>query len=251
MLKLKKLLILGICGLSLNINFNDDVLAKLIRTDLIQTSVEVPTTVPVVPVTTVSSTPTTQSAISAIAEKVLVTTTGQIIVKIKPKTEYMYANGYVYVRDKKSKDATKNFLLYPGKKVKVIKEYKNWVKVSAEEGTGYVPVKNLSQKKKEALKLAANEVEWFKITGYDSCEGCCGVGGGKVTKSGKPPIVEHTIAADLSVIPMYTEVYIEGLGIYTVEDIGGGVNGNHIDVYCNNHEECYDITRMAKVSIIE
>lgn len=252
MLKPKKLLILGICGLSLNINFNDDVLAKSIRMDSIQIPIGVPITVPEVPVTTVESTPTTQSAILAATEAIL-STKVQSTVKIETETEpeYMYANGYVYVRDKKSKDAAKKFLLYPGTKVRVIKKYEKWAKVSGKNGTGYVSIKNLSQKKKEALKSASNEAEWFKITGYDSCEGCCGVGGGKVTKSGRTPIVEHTIAADLSVLPMYTEVYIEGLGIYTVEDIGGGINGNHIDVYCNNHEECYGITGMAKVSIIE
>lgn len=42
----------------------------------------------------------------------------------------------------------------------------------------------------------------------------------------------RTIAADPDVLPIGTVVRIEGLDAdYVVEDIGGGVNGKHIDLY--------------------
>lgn len=40
-----------------------------------------------------------------------------------------------------------------------------------------------------------------------------------------------TIAADWGVLPPGTKVYIEGVGIRTVQDKGGGVKGNHIDLF--------------------
>ncbi|MBQ2938031.1 MAG: 3D domain-containing protein [Clostridia bacterium] len=247
MLKKWKLLTLLTCGaLLLNSKFNNNITVK---PDIKMSRLEV-TMQPInsVPVTTASPSPS--AIVSTPLE--LMTATVLSAAAISSEETYMYTNGYVYVRDNKNKNAAKNFLLYPGKKVEVVKTYKKWVEIECKYGTGYVLRKNLSREKKEALKEADGKAENFKITGYDSCEGCCGVGGGKITKSGRPPIVEHTIAADLSVLPMYTEVYIEGLGIYTVEDIGGGVDGKHIDVYCNNHEECYDITRAeAKVFVIE
>ena len=42
----------------------------------------------------------------------------------------------------------------------------------------------------------------------------------------------HTISADWRVLPPGTVVEIEGLpGTYTVEDNGGGIRGNHIDLF--------------------
>ena len=164
---------------------------------------------------------------------------------------YMYVNKYVFVRAQKDLDSDQKFLLKPGNKVLIIEQGKKWSKIKTDKGDGFVRTKNFSDNKKEALKEADNRKQVFKITGYDSCPQCCGVGGGKFTKSGRRPKVNHTVAADLNVFPMYTQIYIEGLGAYTVEDIGGGVKGSHIDVYCHNHKECYAITQKTNVSIIE
>ena len=46
----------------------------------------------------------------------------------------------------------------------------------------------------------------------------------------------HTIAVDPRVIPYGTKVMINGT-VYTAEDKGGGVRGNHIDVFYNTHQE--------------
>lgn len=88
----------------------------------------------------------------------------------------------------------------------------------------------------------------FLITNYCSCEKCCGywatirkkdefgnpivyTASGTIAKAGR------TIAVDTSVIPYDTEVYIPGYGILVAEDCGGGVKGNHIDIYHDNHDE--------------
>ena len=69
----------------------------------------------------------------------------------------------------------------------------------------------------------------------------CGAGIG-LTASGKPTEVGWTVAADTSVLPMGSIIYVEGVGFREVMDVGGGVNGNHIDILMNTHDECWEQT---------
>ena len=75
----------------------------------------------------------------------------------------------------------------------------------------------------------------FQITGY--------YGNGK-TNSGTWPKADHTIAADTTVLPMGTKVFINHT-VYTVEDIGGAVKGNLIDIYYNSYEEAFGVTALG------
>lgn len=73
----------------------------------------------------------------------------------------------------------------------------------------------------------------FTISGYCGCSECgSGIG---LTYSGTVPQANHTIAADLSVLPLGTRVRI-GNTVYTVEDKGSSIVGNMIDIFYNNHE---------------
>lgn len=76
----------------------------------------------------------------------------------------------------------------------------------------------------------------FSITaytaGYESTQKKKGEKGYGQTATGTYVEEGRTIAADWGVLPPGSVVQIEGLdGTYTVEDRGGGVNGNHIDLY--------------------
>lgn len=160
----------------------------------------------------------------------------------KAEKKYLYSEGYVKVRKKNSKKSSEKFLLKPGQKVEVLKETKTTAKVKTGKKVGYVVKKKLlADTKKQAVKTANKKAEKFRITGYCPCKECS-EGWGNHTKSGKRAKANHTVAADLSVLPLNTEVYIEGLGKRTVEDIGGGVKGKHIDVYVNKHHQCSDVT---------
>ena len=88
----------------------------------------------------------------------------------------------------------------------------------------------------------------YYITGYDNCAQCCGKWAGGPTASGVMPTVNHTVAMS-SDYPFGTRIYIEGLGYYTVED--RGVGRGTVDVYCNNHAECYAITGYYDVYLVE
>lgn len=89
----------------------------------------------------------------------------------------------------------------------------------------------------------------YKITGYDTCAKCCGKVDG-ITASGTRAIVGRTCAASKD-LPFGTRLYIEGIGERIVEDRGGGVKGDHIDVLCEDHPACYAITGYYEVYIIE
>ena len=77
----------------------------------------------------------------------------------------------------------------------------------------------------------------FKVTHYCACTIC--TWGSGITASGKP-VAEGMIAADWGVLPKGTKVYIkrgDSLVEKVVEDRGGAINGNIIDVYVPSHEQ--------------
>lgn len=88
----------------------------------------------------------------------------------------------------------------------------------------------------------------FKITGYDTCSKCCGKTDG-ITASGTVATVGRTCA--VSGFEFGTKLYIEGIGERIVEDRGGSVKGNHIDVLCEDHEACFALTGNYDVYIVE
>lgn len=72
----------------------------------------------------------------------------------------------------------------------------------------------------------------YKITAYCSCSKCCGKSTGR-TASGTKATAGRTVAAS-SKFAFGTKLNING-HIYTVEDRGGAINGNKIDIYVNSH----------------
>ena len=85
----------------------------------------------------------------------------------------------------------------------------------------------------ERLKLVGD----FKVTHYCACTIC--TWGSGITASGKPVAV-GMIASDWRVLPKGTKVYIKrGDTMFeaVVEDRGGAINGNIIDVYVPSHEQ--------------
>lgn len=74
----------------------------------------------------------------------------------------------------------------------------------------------------------------FTTTGYCTCTSCCS-SGWTLTYSGTVPKANHTISADISLYPIGTRLMIDDV-IYTVEDIGGHVEGNWLDIYYDTHD---------------
>ena len=68
------------------------------------------------------------------------------------------------------------------------------------------------------------------------------------------PLAEQgvTIAADWDVLPPGTVIYIDGLGERVVQDRGGAIKGNAVDIYFEDHDEALVFGRQAvRLYIIE
>lgn len=91
------------------------------------------------------------------------------------------------------------------------------------------------------------EVGQFTLTAYCPCPICCGAYSNMenpTTSSGTRATAGRTIAADTSVFPFGTRLKINGQ-IYTVEDTGGAIRGNRIDIFFNTHEEALQFGRQV------
>ena len=112
--------------------------------------------------------------------------------------------------------------------------------------------------------------EMWEVTAYCSCGKCChwekdasgrtvwskGPSKGRpkdvgVTACGRPAR-RGTVAADWSVLPRGTRLWVEGYGECRVEDKGGAIKGRHIDLWFPSHEEAKAWGRkVMPVRIIE
>lgn len=89
----------------------------------------------------------------------------------------------------------------------------------------------------EASLVDAELVGTFMTTAYccEKYEHICGEGHG-ITYSGQPVQAGVSVAADPNVLPMGSVIYIEDVGIRIVQDIGGAIKGNRLDVAVDTHE---------------
>lgn len=89
----------------------------------------------------------------------------------------------------------------------------------------------------------------FRTTGYCPCAKCS-EGWGRRTSTGAIATSNHTIAVDPKVIPYGSQIMINGV-IYTAEDRGGGVRGNHIDIFYDTHSQTRQHgTRQQEVFLV-
>lgn len=86
-------------------------------------------------------------------------------------------------------------------------------------------------------KIYLEEAGTFMCTAYctEQYQHICGEGRG-ITASGQPIQADVTVAADQTLLPYGTVLYIEGVGIRIVQDKGAGVQGYHLDVAVDTHE---------------
>ena len=75
----------------------------------------------------------------------------------------------------------------------------------------------------------------FRVTGYCSCQKCCGKFSSGYTSSGTKATSGRTVATS-SQYDFGTKLLINGK-VYTVEDRGGSITGNKIDIYFDTHAE--------------
>ena len=100
----------------------------------------------------------------------------------------------------------------------------------------------------QALLAKANKIENCTVTWYtaDTCNKKPGDHAYGITASGLP-VVEHlTCAVDKSVIPLYSDVFVQ-YEDGTIEQLWAtdtGVNGNHIDIYTPDYDYAIQMGRQ-------
>ncbi len=92
--------------------------------------------------------------------------------------------------------------------------------------------KNVTSRSLSVDRTSSSGTKYFKVTAYCSCSKCCGKRTGR-TASGTKATAGRTVAAS-SQFKFGTKLNINGK-TYVVEDRGGAVKGNKIDVYMNSH----------------
>lgn len=112
--------------------------------------------------------------------------------------------------------------------------------IDAEENVGRLQteVDNLTAELNAQTDLTLTYAGSFSCTAYCAEEYAhiCGEGHG-ITSSGAKVQPGVTVAADTSILPYGTVVYIEGVGLRVVQDTGSAVVGNKLDVAVNTHAE--------------
>ena len=114
---------------------------------------------------------------------------------------------------------------------KIIKEPVNKIvqvnKVTSRSGT-------TTRTTTTASTTASAGSQVYKITAYCSCAKCCGKATGR-TAMGTKATAGRTVAAS-GKFAFGTKLNING-HVYTVEDRGGAIKGNKIDIFVNSHAE--------------
>ena len=94
--------------------------------------------------------------------------------------------------------------------------------------------KNITTSRSGSTVATTGDTKIFKVTAYCACAKCCGKQTG-ITASGTRATAGRTVAAS-GQFSFGTKLLING-NVYTVEDRGGAIKGNKIDIYMNSHAE--------------
>lgn len=107
------------------------------------------------------------------------------------------------------------------------------------------------KKAKKAKKKKSKKIDYgiMKCTAYCDCPECSS-GYGRHTHSGTTAEAGRTIAVDPDVIDIGSKVEIEGQ-IYVAEDVGSAVQGDHIDIFFDSHDEVEEWgTRYLEAKVV-
>ena len=178
-----------------------------------------------------------------------------------PETLYVNVKKGINVRDTYSTEGNKVKSLVYGTEVKVTAKMDNWGQIGEnqwilldnlsttkpviEQPKKGTKITNNSDNKKSKVSTNENTGSWirFTATGYCSCSKCCGKTTGR-TASGTKATAGRTVAMS-SKYAFGTKVEIKGYGTYTVEDRGGAIKGNKIDIYFDNHQDALNFGRKT------
>ena len=95
----------------------------------------------------------------------------------------------------------------------------------------------------------------FRLTAYCPCAKCCGKWANGITATGTTATEGRTIAVDPALIPYGATVTVyfpDGAShSYTAEDCGGGIKGNRLDIYFDDHQAALQFGVQSAMVYVE
>lgn len=126
------------------------------------------------------------------------------------------------------------------------------------------PTTNVEEVEKEEKKIPevkTMDIEFtdlgeYLITGYCKCEECSGKWSVYKEGAGGVDLVEGRHIATSERFPFGTELEIEGLGVYEVQDrvadwVADKYSDRIIDVYFEDHEDCENFKKELRVRMVK
>ena len=114
---------------------------------------------------------------------------------------------------------------------------------------------SIEQKQEAIVEIPSKYLGEFSISHYCSCPICTNTPKGSRTATGHIPREGRTVAVDTKLIPLHSIVYVEGLGTFVAEDVGGAVKGKHLDIYIDDHQRALNLGTLGgqklKVWVLE
>ena len=111
------------------------------------------------------------------------------------------------------------------------------------------------KKEESIVEIPSKYLGEFSISHYCSCPICTSTPKGSRTATGHIPREGRTVAVDKKLIPLHSVIYVEGLGTFVAEDVGGGVKGKHLDIYIDDHQRALNLGTLGgqklKVWVLE
>ena len=131
------------------------------------------------------------------------------------------------------------------------------VEPSEAETISISSIENLEPPTVESVEVVESSEEWvdggyndreylgdFTVTAYCPCVECCGEWANGLTYTETIATEGRTIAVDPEVIPLGSIVEINGIN-YVAEDIGGAVDGDHVDIFFNSHSDALEFGKQS------
>ena len=114
-----------------------------------------------------------------------------------------------------------------------------------EEKSKAVQIAKVTKPTNRSEETPRNNSGWvtFTATAYCGCAKCCGKSTGR-TASGTMATQGRTVAMPSS-YKFGTKIEIQGMGNYVVEDRGGAIKGNRIDIFFSNHQSALNFGKRT------
>ncbi|WP_259445780.1 3D domain-containing protein [Paenibacillus lautus] len=136
-----------------------------------------------------------------------------------------------------------------------IKQDLNVVKLAEDERVERKVAKSETKVDEHKDSSSIGDDEWilFELTAYSNHYASTQKNPGDkmygITYSGRPTVEGRTVAADINRYPIGTVLYIDGVGERVVDDTGGAIKKNRLDVYFKSEQDALNFGRKKNVKV--